>query len=419
MPATTRKRLSQLDSAAPFVVTRPESQIIIAVNRQVSISRSDLARQTGWSRPKVASSVATLIHKSMLIEVGAGPSQGGRRPRMLELNSSLGYLVGVDLGATSLEVALADLNGRLLERYSGAAAVREEPKVLLSEISSCILELCERQSVPAQRVLGIGMGVPGPVEFSTGSLVAPPLMPAWDGFPIGEFLRETFRTARVMVDNDVNIMALGELRAGAAVGVDNLIFVKIGTGIGAGIVCNGAIHRGSSGGAGDIGHICADRSGPMCRCGNIGCLELLAAGPAIAARALAAARDGQSAVLARRLEANAGLLRAEDVGAAASEGDRAAIEIVQTSGRLIGEVLASLVNFFNPGMILIGGGVSNIGNQLLSSIRRAVLHRSTALATRDLVVNFSPMGPDAGVTGAIQLAREYLFVVQARPNAAD
>src|SRR5579859_1137124 len=152
MPATTRKRLSQLDSAAPFVVTRPESQIIIAVNRQVSISRSDLARQTGWSRPKVASSVATLIHKSILIEVGAGPSQGGRRPRMLELNSSLGYLVGVDLGATSLEVALADLNGRVLERYSGAADVREEPKALLGEIGRRILELCGRQSVPAQRV---------------------------------------------------------------------------------------------------------------------------------------------------------------------------------------------------------------------------------------------------------------------------
>jgi glucokinase-like ROK family protein len=398
-------------------VTSQDANIIQAVGRHDSVSRTDLARLTGWSRPKVTSVVDGLIKKSILKEVGEGVSAGGRRPRLLEFNDDLGYLVGVDLGATSLDIALADLNGRIMDRSRQPADVRDDPKAVLDQVSSRVLELCAQHTVSPQRVLGIGIGVPGPVEFSSGTLVAPPLMPAWGGFPIREYLHETFPSARVMVDNDVNIMALGELRAGAAVDIDNMIFVKIGTGIGAGIVCNGSIHRGSNGGAGDIGHICADHSGPMCRCGNIGCLETLAAGPAIAARGLAAATTGQSVILAKRLELNQGVLRAEDVSAAASAGDRAAIEIIQTSGSLIGDVLAGLVNFFNPRMILIGGGVSKMGNQLLASIRQAVLHRSTALATRDLVVNYSPMGAEAGVTGAIHLAREYLFMVPDKANA--
>jgi predicted NBD/HSP70 family sugar kinase len=235
-------------------------------------------------------------------------------------------------------------------------------------------------------------------------------MPAWESFPIRDYFRDLFPGAFVSVDNDVNMMALGELRAGAGRGVENLIFVKIGTGIGAGVICHGMVHRGSTGSAGDIGHICADRSGPVCRCGNIGCLEMMAGGPAIAARAMDAAQSGSSAILARKLEANNGVLRAQDVGAAAREGDRSANEIIRSSGQMVGDVLAGLVNFFNPSMILIGGGVANIGNNLLSSIRQAVLRRSTALATRELVISYSPMGSEAGVTGAIHLALDHLFV---------
>jgi predicted NBD/HSP70 family sugar kinase len=165
-------------------------------------------------------------------------------------------------------------------------------------------------------------------------------MPTWENYPIRDFFQEAFPNADVWVDNDVNMMALGELRAGAGIGVDNFIFVKIGTGIGAGIICHGLVHRGSTGSAGDIGHIRVDPGGPVCHCGNVGCLEILAAGPAIAARAIEAARNGSSAILAGKLEANDGMLRSEDVGVAAREGDRIANEIIQSSGHMIGDVLA-------------------------------------------------------------------------------
>lgn len=397
---------------APLIVSAHEAQVIAALRKYEEVSRTDIARLTGWSRPKVTGEVGKLIKRGILMETGEGESQGGRRPRLLKFNNVLGYIVGVDIGATSIDIALADLNAQVLARDCGPADVRDEPLVLLGDVKQRILTILAKRGLRADQVLGIGVGVPGPVDFAKGVLVAPPLMPAWEGFSIRGYFHAAFPSSFVAVDNDVNIMALGELQAGAGADVDNFIFVKIGTGIGAGIVCNGRVHRGSNGSAGDIGHIGVDPNGPICRCGNPGCLEMMAAGPAIAYRATEAAQSGQSAILAQKLSAAGGTLRAEDVGAAAREGDRAAIEIIQSSGRMIGDVLAGLVNFFNPSMILVGGGVANIGNQLLASIRQAVLRRSTALATRELNISYSPMSTEAGVTGAIHLALEHLFIVQ-------
>jgi glucokinase-like ROK family protein len=393
-------------------ITAQEAQVVDELRRQATISRTDISRITNWSRPKVTAIINRMINRGFVVEVGEGDSGGGRRPRLLRLNSRLGYIAGVDIGATSIDLALADLNTQVLARDSTPAEVRGEPAALLGEVERRLLELVRRQGLRPDQVLGVGVGVPGPVDFAKGVLVAPPLMPAWENFPIRSFFHRTFPNAVISIDNDVNIMALGELRAGAGRGIDNFLFIKIGTGIGAGIISHGLVHRGSTGSAGDIGHICADRSGPICRCGNIGCLEIMAAGPAIAARAMEAAQSGASPALARKLAANGGKLRAEDVGAAAREGDRAAIELIQSSGQMIGDVLAGLVNFFNPSLILIGGGVSKIGNQLLASIRQAVLRRSTALATHDLGISYSPMGAEAGVTGAIHLALDHLFIVE-------
>jgi predicted NBD/HSP70 family sugar kinase len=241
-------------------------------------------------------------------------------------------------------------------------------------------------------------------------------MPEWENFRIRGFFKETFPSAFVVVDNDVNIMALGEQRAGDGANVDHFIFVKIGTGIGAGIISNGKIHRGSDGSAGDIGHICVDKKGPLCTCGNIGCLEAMAAGPAIVSKAMEAARNGTSPILSQLLESNGGVFQAEDVNAACREGDQAALEIIRGSGQMVGDVLAGLVNFFNPSHIFIGGRIANFGNHLLVAIRRAVLQRSLPLATTHLSIKFSRMGSDAGVTGAIALALDHLFAIEDHPH---
>jgi glucokinase-like ROK family protein len=328
---------------------------------------------------------------------------------VVSFRPTFGYIVGVDLGATSLDLVLADFNGDIFERDSLPIEVREGAVALLTIVHRIALEKLHDHDIPPERVIAFGIGVPGPVDFHHGMLIAPPIMPGWDGYPIRDFFRETFPNAVVIVDNDVNVMALGELTAGAGKNQDNFLFVKVGTGIGCGIVCRGEIYRGVNGCAGDIGHICADKAGPVCHCGNIGCLEAIAAGPPMAARATTAAREGRSPILSKYLTLNGNKLTSIEVGRAAAEGDAVANEIVRESGHYIGEVLAGLVNFFNPSLILIGGGVSNIGHLFLSSIRSGVYQRSLPLSTRHLRIDVSPMRANAGVAGAISLALGHVF----------
>jgi glucokinase-like ROK family protein len=379
------------------------------VRTQGPLSRTDLAALLEISRASITTIAGNLLDLGVLSEVGHGKSEGGRRPQLLDINAGLGYLAGVDIGATSLDLALADFRGDILERMSEPADVRDEPAKVLDRVTEIIQEMLAKQGASDPDLVGIGIGVPGPVKYPSGLLIEPPLMPAWDSFPIKDYVRKTFPKINPAVDNDVNIMAIGESRIGGGKGIENLLYIKIGTGIGCGVISRGEIYRGSDGTAGDVGHICVDYNGPICHCGNPGCLEAMAAGPAIARRGQEAAVSGKSEFLAERLKDNGGTLSAEDVGEAAANGDRVANGIIADSGRLIGGVLAGLVNFYNPRAIFIGGGVSNIGHHLLSTIRQATLRRATALSTRDLKIDFSKLGDDAGVNGAIWLAIENVF----------
>jgi glucokinase-like ROK family protein len=388
-----------------------EAAVIAAIRREGPLSRTDLTTWLDYSRASVTSIVGRMVSANILTEVGEGKSAGGRRPTLLDINPGLGYVIGVDIGATSVDLALADFHGVVVQRESEAADVRVAPEPFLTRVADLIDGLLARQGLTADQVVGIGVGVPGPVEFETGLLIAPPLMPLWEGYPIRDFLRGRFRSARVAVDNDVNLMAKGEQQAGAGKGIENFLFIKIGTGIGCGIIAHNAVYRGSDGTAGDIGHICVDYNGPFCHCGNQGCLEIMAAGPAIAALATARAEAGESDFLAERL-AERGHLTAADVGEAAATGDRAANEIIRRSGQMIGGTLAGLVNFYNPRAVFLGGGVSNIGHGLLSSVRQATLRRATSLSTRQLRIEYSQLGADAGVIGAVWLALEQVFAVK-------
>ncbi len=390
-------------------ITPSEKRLIDLVRRHGGFTKADLAVSTDFSRTKITNCIDSLLNKEIIITNKETEYSGGRRSKTYSLNGELGLVAGVDIGATSIDLGIADFSGRLLVRYAEAASIKDGPIKILGRVCTLLEKLLLDNHLNIVKVKGIGIGVPGPVDFSIGALVSPPIMPGWDGYPIIQTVQQWFPTANVVVDNDVNVMALGEIHQGAGRGVDNLIFVKIGTGIGAGIVCEGKIYRGFRGCAGDIGHIGVDKSGPLCHCGNKGCLETVAAGPAIAERAFLAAQAGKSSILMKRYEENKMTLRAEDVGHAAREGDATALEVIRESGQYIGDVLASLVNFYDPQMIVLGGGVSNLGNLLLSSIRQTVLQRSTPLATRDLQIIFSQIGADAGVLGAVSLATEYMF----------
>lgn len=401
---------------APILVNSAEVEVMRALRRQGRISRTEISHITGWSKAKASQEIRSLVDKGYLVEVGEGVSKGGRKPRLLRINDQLGYIAGIDIGATSLDIALADVTGLVLQQCSEPTDVKLPPETVFGRCSELLLNMLQTQKATPDQVLGIGIGVPGPVDFARGVLVAPPLMPEWENFLIRDFFKKSFPSSFIVVDNDVNIMALGEQRAGEGTNMDHFIFVKIGTGIGAGIVSNGKIHRGSDGSAGDIGHICVDKNGPLCACGNKGCLEAMTAGPSITVRAMEAIRNGSSPTLRQIAESRGGTIRPEDVNAACREGDQASLDIIRDSGQMIGDVLASLVNFFNPSHIFIGGGIASFGNHLLVAIRRAVLHRSLPLATTHLSIKFSRMGSNVGVIGAISLALDYLFAIEDHPH---
>ncbi len=373
-----------------------------------SRSRPELVARTGLGRAIVAQRVGELLERGLVFEGEVGPSTGGRPPRQLTFRADAGHVLVADLGATSIDVAVTSLDGRILGHHDEPAEIEAGPERCLDRVEALFESLLTTAQAIPGRLWGVGIGVPGPVEFGSGRPISPPIMPGWDGYPIRERFAARY-DAPVWVDNDVNLLALGEWRSGVAAGHDNVVVVKVGTGIGAGIISDGHLHRGAQGSAGDVGHIqVVDDPLVVCRCGNIGCLEALAGGASLGRAGALAAAEGRSARLQLALDQH-GTVTAQDVARAASFGDPIAVALLQGAGRRIGSMLASVVNFFNPSLIVIGGGVANSPDQFLASIRETVYRRSLPLATRDLLIQRSSLGGLAGVIGASSMVVDQLF----------
>lgn len=374
-----------------------------------SSTRPRLMHATGLTRAVVTQRVAELVEYGLLAEGELGPSTGGRAPRLLRFRADAGHLLVADVGATSIDVAIADLAGSIIVHVEEPYDIAAGADVVLDRVDELFQQCLDQAEDLPGKLWGIGIGLPGPVEFHSGRPIAPPIMPGWDRHPVRE--RFSDYNVPVWVDNDVNVMALGELRAGIAREHENVVFIKIGTGIGAGIVVDGRLHRGAQGCAGDVGHIQimdGDGADVVCRCGNVNCLEAFAGGAALGREAERAAREGRSPFLARLLDEK-GALDAGDVARAAAHGDPTSVEMITEAGRLIGRMLAGIVNFFNPSLIVIGGGVAGSGDLLLATIRESVYRRSLPLATRDLVVKRSTLEGLGGVIGAAAMVTDELF----------
>jgi glucokinase-like ROK family protein len=386
------------------VVDAPHQRILRLLRDEGPVSRAELGDRLELTRPRLLAEVERLVASGLIAEAGMAASRGGRRSTLVELQPRLRF-AAVDLGASSIDIEV--INGRLepMAAYTEPADIRTGPKAILHRVNELLAKA--RTDGAYERLDAVGIGVPGPVSFRDGVPVSPPIMPGWDRYPVRELLAREYGCPAV-VDNDVNIMAIGERHGGVAHSVDDFLFVKIGTGIGCGIHLAGAVYRGVDGCAGDIGHIQVDSHGPICSCGNTGCLEALFRGAALARDALAAARNGESPALADRLAAS-GEVGAREVAEGAAEGDLTCIRLIRDGGRRVGGVLATLVSFANPSMIVIGGGLAQLGHILLAEIRSVVYRRSLPLATGNLPVVLSELGSRAGVTGAAVLASDAAF----------
>lgn len=380
------------------------TRLLRLLRDQGALSRAELADRLQVPRPRLLTDLDGLLATGLIQEAGPAASRGGRRSTLVELNPNLRF-AAVDLGASSIDVEITD--GRL-EPVAAATMVsdiRNGPKEILHQVNEMLAKFHTEGAY--ERLSAVGIGVPGPVSFRDGVPVSPPIMPGWDRYPVRDLIARE-HGCPVVVDNDVNIMSIGERYGGVADSVDNLLFVKIGTGIGCGIYLNGEVYRGTDGSAGDIGHIQVDSHGPVCSCGNVGCLEALFGGAALARDAQAAAKAGTSPSLAERLSANR-VVTAKDVADGAAEGDVTCIRLIRDGGRRVGGVLAGLVSFINPSMIVIGGGLAGLGHILLAEIRSVVYRRSLPLATGNLPVVLSELGTRAGVVGAAVLASEIAY----------
>ncbi|GMA90198.1 ROK family transcriptional regulator [Homoserinibacter gongjuensis] len=351
-------------------------------------TRSELSAITGLARSTVALRIDALMKLGLVDSVGDAVSTGGRPSSQFAIATSGRVVLGVDVGATHVRIAVSDLAGGVLAQDVERMNVSEGPEKVLTWVISAAERLLASVDRASADLLAIGIGLPGPVEHSTGRPINPPIMPGWDRFDVPDYLASSF-DAPVLVDNDVNIMALGE-REHAWPHVDHLIFVKVATGIGSGVISSGLLQRGAQGTAGDIGHVYVARGADVpCACGNRGCLEALASGPALA-RALAATGLTASS--------------SQDVVEFVKRGNIDAIQAVRQAGRDIGEVLTTCVSLINPSAIVLGGALAQAGEHLIAGVREVVYTRSMPLATEHLQITQSKLGPDAGVLGASMLA---------------
>ncbi|PPL14798.1 ROK family transcriptional regulator [Microterricola pindariensis] len=351
-------------------------------------TRAELAALTGLARSTIAARVETLMALELISPVGDAASTGGRPSSQFALNASARIVLAADLGATHATLAATDLAGVILGEVHEDIDIASGPEAVLGWMVSAARQLLDELGRPHHDLIAIGVGVPGPVQHSTGRPVNPPIMPGWDRFDVPGWVQQHLEVP-VLVDNDVNIMALGE-RAFAWPNTEHLMFVKVATGIGAGVISGGLLQRGAQGIAGDIGHVQVARgAGIPCHCGNRGCLEALASGPAIA-KALR--------------EAGLDVATSRDVIELVKRGNIEAIQAVRQAGRDIGEVLTAAVSLINPSVIAIGGSMARAGEHLIAGVREIVYTRSMPLATEHLSIVQSSAAENAAVLGASMLA---------------
>ncbi len=384
-----------------------QARMLARLRDEGPLSKAQLVDRLGVSRTTIAAEAGRLAELGLAQEVGPAASRGGRRSTLIDLDPAIRF-VGISIGATGMSVGVTDGRLAVLAMHTRPCDIREGPEAVLAVALDVVHKVLDEAGV--DQPMGAGVGVPGPVDFHRGVSVSPPIMPGWDGYPVRDALSLELGCP-VVLDNDVNVLAVGEQHAGVARNARDFLYVKIGTGIGCGIVIDGELYRGVDGCAGDIGHIRVEDFGPTCACGNTGCLEAFSGGAALARDATAAARTGRSPVLAAMLE-DRGELSAADVGRAVEQGDPQAVQLIRDSGRRVGQVLAGLVSFFNPDLIVIGGGVTGLGHSLLAEIRAVTYRRSLPLATGSLPIVLSELGDEGGVVGTARLVSDSIYAAE-------
>lgn len=365
--------------------------------REREISRAELARRTSLSRSTVSAIISDLLDTGLVAETRAGVSSGGRRPIILEFQDRSSFIVGIELGATHVSCVLTDLRCNVRASWSAPAPVRDQPEAALDKMTMAVRSVLEADGVLPSQVLGIGVAVPSPVDSKHPGELLPLVAPKWEGYNIATHLEESFGRP-VFIDNDANLGALAELWWGAGCSSGNLAFIKVATGIGAGIIINGHIFRGSTGIAGEMGHTSIDTNGPRCVCGLNGCLTTFIGTPALLERAEAHLRAAGSN---RPPPASI-----DDLVNAALDGDPSSVELIRYAGNKLGVGIANMLNLLNPKTVVLGGGIARAGDLVLDAVRDTIRGLSLPASISDAEIKTTSLHEWGIALGASTLALE-------------
>lgn len=383
------------------------SIILNIIRTQGPISRAEIAKLTNLTPPTVSNIVKELIDSGIVVESSQGESNGGRKPTMLKINASNFYIIGLDVGPKYLRVIMSDLNCQLIEVVKSTISLPTTNDALLAHIINEIHKVIKKNEDEQEKIIGIGVGIHGMVDVDNGiSLFAPDLN--LRDIPIKEVLEKEFNMI-VHVENDARVMALGEAWFGNGNGQKNVMTVNVGRGIGAGIIFNGKLYHGEHFIAGEIGHMTIDISGSKCSCGNYGCLQTLAAGPAIAERAIKEIAIGRDSILKQLVDNDLKKIDGKLVYEAAVQGDKLSIEVLNQTGRYLGIGLTNVIHTLNPAKIVIGGGVSKAGDFILQSLKETIQQRALTNSAKYTEIALSSLGDNGTAIGAVTLILVELF----------
>lgn len=359
--------------------------LVSAVRSGGSLTQAEISRTTGLS-PATVSNIVRDLSQDGLLRTSATVS-GGRRATAVSLSRSAGLAVGIDFGRTHLRVAVADLSHTVLAERAQPLPPGKPAAQAITTAVRLTDELLAEAGAERREVIGVGVGIPGPIDHRTGTVVEGTILPEWVGLPAQQVLGEQLRLP-VVVDNDANLGALAETIWGAAKGVRNAAYIKVSTGVGAGLVINGELFRGESGTAGEIGHTTIDEDGAVCRCGNRGCLETMASIP----------------VMCALLEQRHGIRPTpEEVIARALDGDAGCRRVIEDVGRYVGVAVANLCNLLNPALVAVGGELAPAGELLLEPMRGVVRRHAVPATASAVTVTTSQLGERAQALGALAL----------------
>lgn len=407
-------RVINIESGA---VRKGNQKLIKSINRNIilnivreyaPVSRADAARISQLYPATVSSIVNDLIAEGFVREVGLGDSTGGRQPVMLELDTGAYLACGVSIEVDRLRVCLADLEARVLTSEAQALVWQEGPRKCLPHIVGAIRNIIDAQNIPYDKVLGIGIVYPGPVDTASGTILASPHMPGWGGFGLKSSL-ESELPFEIFVDNDANAAAWGEKWFGAARGCSNFLYIMADHGLGGGIVIDDQLYRGRNGGAGEFGHMTVDINGPQCKCGNFGCLDAIASGTAVTNRMIKDIKSGAETVCRDPAGGDIEHITLDTVLEAARMGDSHACAIVEESGRYVGIGMANLINAFNPELIVLGGQLALKSDVFSENAKETAKRRAWLAFGRDISIALSVLGQDACMVGAAGLALTTVF----------